>query len=158
MKSLRTYRKDERGAVAVEAVFIVPLLIALGLGAVDSSLLILNNHRMETGLTAAGNYLARTGSPQALETRAKRLAVTGQLDSGHPARITGWSASDVTINYRQIANPQVNGQRQYRGSDVVQIIELSSEHTYQGIGVLKSIFGGSIKLKATHQERVVGSA
>jgi len=63
MKRLASYRKDTSGVVAVEGALILPFLAALAFGAIDSSLLLLHNHKMETGLTAAGNYLARTPTP-----------------------------------------------------------------------------------------------
>jgi Flp pilus assembly protein TadG len=156
MTWLAAYHTNRSGAVVVEAAFVLPFLILLTFGAVDSSMLMLQNHKMETGLTAAGNYLARTGNPQSYETRAKRLAVTGDMQAGGKSQIAGWKTSDVTIAYQNISNLASNGQRAYRGSDNLQIIRLSSEFDYQGIGLLRAMSGGELRLKALHEERVMG--
>ncbi len=154
MRKLNSYRKNESGAIAVEAVFVMPFLFVLSFGALDGSLLMLDNHKMESGLTAAGNYLSNSANPQAFESQAKWLATTGSIKPGGEARIDGWDSSGVTINYRNIANP---GQA-YRGGENIQIVELSAAYDYQGIGIIKLFSGGSLTLSATHEERVIGSA
>lgn len=152
MTLLRQYRSSESGAMAVEAVFVLPFLLILSFGAIDGSMMLLNNHKMESGLSAAGNYLASSQAPQAFETQAKWLATTGSIKPNGEPRIAGWSDSDVTINYRNIANQG----REYRGGDTVQIVELSAVHDFTGIGVIRMFTGGTLTLRATHQERVVG--
>ena len=158
MIKLRAYQTCQSGAAVVEAVFVFPLLILLGFGAVDSSLLMLQNHKMETGLTAAGNYLSRSENPQSLETKARRLATTGQLTSGGSAKITGWGTNDVVISYQSTANPDNGGSRDYRGGDTIKVARLTSQLSYDGIGFLKAVTGGSITIKASYEERLVGDA
>jgi hypothetical protein len=59
------------------------------------------------------------------------------MQAGGKSQIAGWKTSDVTIAYQNISNLASNGQRAYRGSDNFQIIRLSSEFDYQGIGLLR---------------------
>ena len=151
------YRSCEEGAVAAEAVFVFPLLIFFGFGAVDTSLLMLQNHKMESGLTAAGNYLSRTSIPSTHEAAAKRLATTGQLSPGGAARIPNWVESDVQIIYQNTNNPDDADGRDYRGGDTIQVVRLSSQFNYDGFGFLKAVTGGTITVNADYEERLVGS-
>jgi len=150
------YQSCDSGAAAVEAVFVFPLLIVLGFGAVDGSLLMLQNHKMENGLSAAGNYLSRAEDPQNYEASARRLATTGQLASGGSSKISGWSANDVIITYESTANPDNSNGRDYRGGNIIKVARLTSELTYDGIGFLKAVTGGSITVKASYEERLIG--
>jgi len=155
MNPLRAYRDSESGTVAIEAVFALPLLILIGFGAIDGSLLMMQNHKAETGLVSAGNYLAKTPTPMSFEARAKRLATTGQMNAGGVPKIKNWSESDVAISYKSIANTDTGSGRNYRGSDTVKIVQLSTSIPFQGLGFFKSVSGGSIAIKASYEERLI---
>lgn len=155
MKTLKSYRKAEDGAVAIEAVFALPLLILIGFGAIDGSLLMMQNHKAETGLISAGNYLAQTPMPLNFETKAKRLATTGQLSAGGVRKIQNWSENDITISYKSFANSDDGSGRDYRGGDTLKVVQLSTEIPFQGLGFFKSVTGGSITIKANYEERLI---
>lgn len=155
MKALKTYLEAESGAVAIEAVFALPLLILIGFGAIDGSLLMMQNHKAENGLVSAGNYLARTPAPVSFEARAKRLATTGQMSSGGTRKIGNWAQSDVVINYKSIANADNGSGRNYRGGDTVKVVQLSTSIPFQGLGFFRSVSGGSITVKASYEERLI---
>jgi len=155
MKTLTAYRNSQTGTVAIEAVFVLPLLILIGFGAIDGSLLMMQNHKAETGLISAGNYLAKTPVPTQFEARAKRLATTGQMAAGGTQKIGNWSESDVTINYKSIANAVGNSGRNYRGGDTVKVVQLSTSIPFQGIGFIKSVSGGSVNIEARYEERLI---
>lgn len=155
MDLLRAYHESDSGAVAIEAVFALPLLIMIGFGAIDASLLMIQNHKAETGLVSAGNYLAQTPAPASFEIHAKRLATTGDITSNGYPKIKNWSENDVVINYKTIANIDAGSGRSYRGNDAVKIVRLSTSIPFQGLGFIKSITGGSITIKAHYEERLI---
>lgn len=155
MNWLTAYRDSESGTVAIEAVFALPLLILIGFGAIDGSLLMMQNHKAENGLVSAGNYLARTPAPTSFETRAKRLATTGEISNGGERKIKNWSESDVTIKYKTIANIDNGSGRNYRGGNAVKVVQLSTSIPFQGLGFIRSISGGSITIDATYEERLI---
>jgi len=155
MAILRAYQNSESGAVAIEAVFALPLLILIGFGAIDGSLLMMQNHKAENGLVSAGNYLAKTPTPTSFETRAKRLATTGQMAAGGFRKIDNWSENDITINYKSIANADTGSGRNYRGGDTVKVVQLSTTIPFQGLGFFKSVSGGTINIKASYEERLI---
>ena len=49
--------EDNSGAVTIEAAIIVPILAVVGLGIMDSSYMLLQNHKMEQSLVSAANYM-----------------------------------------------------------------------------------------------------
>lgn len=151
MLSLRSYRDCVNGGAAIETVLVLPLMLLIGLGAVDGSLLMLQNHKVETGLSSAGNYLAKAPNPKALESKAKNLAVTGHLGSGGKPKVNQWAVSDISINYKATNN---NG-GEYRGGDIVNVVQLSTSIPFQGLGFLKSVSGGTITVTASYEERLV---
>lgn len=141
---------NERGTVALEAVFALPFLILLGLGAVDYSNMLISHHKMQSGLTSAGNFLAKSRAPQNYESQARNLAVTGNLSGGAPL-IPGWDNNDVTISYRTVSN--ANGE--YRGEQIVQIVSVSSDVAYQGFGFVNAITpGGAAIMTDSYEARV----
>jgi len=141
---------NERGTVAIEAVFALPFLVLLGLGAVDYSNMLISHHKMQSGLTSAGNLLAKSRAPQNYENQARNLAVTGNLLGGEPL-IPGWEHSDVTISYRTINN--ANGD--YRGDQTVQIVSVTSDVAYQGFGFVNAVTpGGPAMMTDTYEARV----
>ena len=151
MLSLRSYRDCLHGGAAIETVIVLPFMILIGFGAVDGSLLMLQNHKIEAGLSSAGNYLAKASNPKALENRAKNLAVTGQLRSGGKSKVNQWAVRDVNISYKATNN----NADEYRGGDIVNVVQLSTSIPFQGLGFLKSISGGSITITANYEERLV---
>lgn len=155
MNLLRRYHNSESGSVAIEAVIAIPLLILIGFGAIDGSLLMMQNHKAENGLASAGNYLAKTPAPRSFETRAKRLATTGNFSVGGDPKIKNWSENDVIINYKTFANTNAGTGSTYRGNDVVKIVQLSTSIPFQGLGFIKSVTGGSITINASYEERLI---
>lgn len=158
MTGPRSYISDCSGVAAIEAALMFPFLLLTCFATIDASYLMLQNHKMEAGLSAAGNYLSKTRTPDEYAAEAKRLATTGQITSGGNKYIQEWSESDITLTYKQIANTPTQDGTSYRGGVTIDIIQLSSEFTYQGIGFLKSISGGSIIVAASHEERLIGNA
>lgn len=158
MRTLRSYLKDNSGVAAIEAALMFPFLALTCFGTMDASFLMLQNHKMETGLTAAGNYLSKTRTPLQYETQAKRLATTGQIKAGGTKYIPNWSESDIVLTYKKVPNTPTQDGMSYRGGATIDIIKLSSQYTYQGIGFLSSISGGTITVSANYEERLIGSA
>lgn len=143
-----SFAADRRGSVSAEAALIVPALILLGLGAADYSNMLISHHKMQTSVTNAGIYLAKSGAPANAESKAKNLAVTGQLTGGM-AKLPGWENGDITITYSTTANANSN----YRGADV-RIVKLSTELDYQGFGFVNALVPGRVKMRDTFEARI----
>jgi len=152
MPLLRIYSARTNGSMSIEAALVIPILMLSGLGAVDASNYLLQNHKMESGLVSAGRYLAKSDNPQSIGIRAKRLAVSGRTDSGVNPVLENWTTNDVTITYLSTNNSQ----GLYRGGDQILTVKISSELPYQGFGLLNAVTGGST-LRASYEERIVRS-
>ena len=146
---IRRLARDCRGAAAVEAAIVVPVLAALGFGAADGAWMFAQTHTLEAGLTAGGSYLAQAGAGTLSEDRARQIAVTGDMVPGRKARIRGWSPSHVTIRYVDTANDGL-----YRGSGAVRVARLETTVPYQGLGILRGLVGGELTLEASFETRL----
>lgn len=156
MQLLRQYHDDENGIAAIEGALLFPLLAFMGFGIVDSSLLMMQYHRVSTGITSASSYLSKAPNPQSLESHAKQLAISGNFQSSSKPFIEDLKPNDVSITYHTIVNPETDGIREYRGGDVVKVVELSTTVQYKGIGFLKTITSGNLKISVRHETRLIG--
>jgi len=156
MQWLDRYRENETGVAAIEGAIVFPLLFIIGFGIVDTSLLMMQHHRLSAGLTSAGSYLSRAPNPQSLELLAKQLAVSGSLQSGAKPFFKSLSPEAISIVYNNTANPETNGSRDYRGGEVIKVVQVKASTPYKGLGLLKTISGGSLTLSAQHETRLMG--
>ena len=144
--------RDTRGIAAMEAVIVAPVLMLLTFGAADGAWYFIQTHKMETGLSAGGSYLAQTAGTTADEARARRLAVTGSLGSTGKPRIAGWSSADVTITY-----PSRTTSVALRDGANTRVARLSTSVPYKGLGVISGVRGRQpLSLSATFETRIAG--
>ncbi|HEX8570067.1 MAG TPA: TadE/TadG family type IV pilus assembly protein [Caulobacteraceae bacterium] len=149
---MRSFLACRRGAAAVEAALVLPLLISVGLAAADAGWLFSETHRTKAGLAAGARYLAKARVPTAVEADAENIAVTGRRTGG-TARVKGWTVAHVTVSYRTIDNST----QAYTGPATIRIVRLRSVRPYQGFGLLSLMGVGALNVAAVHEERWTGS-
>ena len=142
-----------RGAAAVEAALVLPILLCTGLAAGDAAYLLSESHRMKAGLAAGARYMSKARDPVAMEAAAVNVAVTGRRDGSGTPRVKGWRTQDVTVSYRMVANTT----GAYTGPEQLRIVRLQSQRAYQGFGLLRLVGLGAIQVQAAHEERWTGS-
>jgi len=152
MNRLAGFVRAREGSAGIETAFALPVLIALGLATADAGWLLSESHRMKAGLAAGAHVLARSRDVAASEDEAKNVAVTGQTASGGTARVKGWTAAEVTVSYRLVDNADGD----YAGDDELRIVRLESERAYAGLGLLRMVGMGQVRLSAAHEERWTG--
>lgn len=153
MKSfLRHLARNEDGGMMAEAALIFPVLISIGMGGIDASYMLIQNHKLESQLSAAANFLSKSEFPENHESTARQLAVTGSPDGSSKAIIKGWSAEDINISYLTTSNTYSD----YRNDGDVRTVQVSSTLDYGGFGILSSILPQAPQLTANVQERIVG--
>ena len=140
----------DRGAATVEAAIVVPVLLSLGLGAAEAGNMVNEVHEMKSGLAAGARMLARAPAPEAVETQAVNLAVTGSADGSGHARVAGWTAAHVEVSYRWVDNSA----GLYTGDDQIRIVRLDTRRPYVGLRLLT--LAGDINLATSHEERWTG--
>lgn len=144
---------DNRGVAAVEAAILFPFLGIVGLGVMDCSYMLLQNHKMEQSLVSAANFMALSSDPQLVETQAKRIAVSGTIDPLAEPVIKNWSPNDISISYTMVPNDD----GEYRGGEFIRVVNITTVHPYEGFGIVKSLTGSSVTLNAQYQQRMTGT-
>ena len=152
IRVVKSYLSNRYGGIVVEAALIMPLMLTAGLGAIDASYMMLQNHKLENQLSAAASYLSKSDSPELRENYAKQLAVTGSVSGGDVSVVNGWSVSDINITYLTTDNSD----EIYRGDTNILTVQLTTRLNYSGMGILSSIMPNRPMLSASVQERVVG--
>lgn len=153
MRSISSaYLRDELGGFVVEAALVLPFLVTLVVGGLDISNMLLQNHKLENRLSMASTYLSKSDNPVAKEAVAKQLALSGSLDGNGDSLFPGWSESDIDISYISTSNQ--NGD--YRGDSSVMTVQVSSEVSVQGFGIISSIMPEGAIISAKSEERLVG--
>ena len=147
---IHRFARCERGAATVEAAVAVPLLLLIGLGGAEMGNFVNEAHKMKTGLAAGARLLARASAPEATEASARNLAVTGLTTANGTPRVRGWTAAQVTVSYRWVANTGAA----YTGGAQIRIVRLESTTPYRGLGLLPLVTGSSVS--AAHEERWTG--
>jgi Flp pilus assembly protein TadG len=150
---------DESGVAAIEAALAFPFLAILMAGLFEFGLIFYNFQLVQTGVRDAGRYLSRVEDLAASQENAKRLAVTGSISTGQPARVTWWNTGQVQVTTQALANPRdaTTGLRNYRAGDTLTVVRVSTSIPYEGIGLLAALGVGPIQISAAHEERHVGN-
>jgi Flp pilus assembly protein TadG len=155
---------DRNGAAMLELALVLPVVMALGFGAIEFGNLIYRDHLLWNGVRDGARYYAglsydasNATQTTANETAAKNIAVTG-VTSGGTARVSGWTTGQVTISYATVANgPTSCGtEKCFRGADTITMVTLSTNYPYSSLGFMGFLGLGSVNLTASHQERVIG--
>lgn len=148
---IRRFVRDRRGVAATEAALLAPVFLAIGFGCADAGGLLLERHRIKVGLALGARMLARAPVPSTMEATAKNIAVTGR-PSGGAARVQGWSANDLVVSYRFVANSG----GAYVGPSNIRIVRLETTKDYEGLGLLSFVGVGATSIHAWHEERWTG--
>ncbi len=168
MKTLRTRLKrlqnDDSGMSIIELAVVLPVLLTIGLGAMEFGNMIYRQHLIVNGVRDAARYasgraydVANTSQTAAVTTATQNIATTGTLTGG-TNRISWWAPGTVTVTYATIANGATScgSTRCYRPIGDVPVVTVSTSVAYQPLGYLGYLGRGSITLTASHQERVIG--
>jgi Flp pilus assembly protein TadG len=144
------FARCSSGAAAVEAALVMPILILLGLCSADAGAMMLDAHKMKSGVATSARMLARARTPATVETEARNLAVTGQRTGG-TARVRGWTTGGVTVSYRNEANGGL-----YNGSGPVRIVRVEGILNYTGFSLLRMAGVTSPVVRVAQEERWIG--
>lgn len=169
---LKTFGRDEGGAVLVEMTVITPLMILLSAGVFEFSNLIHQKLLIEAGLHDAARYYARCNeglyeddgdedTSIDCDSNAQDIALYGLIGGGTP-RVGGWSGPvlvsiDLTAN-----NTDPNtGLQDYRYAESnVETVRITTSFSYAGTGLFTYLVNrlglSPIILSAAHEERYIG--
>jgi len=157
----REFGSDRCGAALLELTVVLPVVMAIGFGAIEFGNLIYKDHLLWNGVRDGARYLAGLPyDPSANNTKAQNIVVTGD-PSGGTARVAGWTTDQVTVTYLpvpNVANGPCGTEKCYRGADTIWIVTVSTSYPYQSVGFMEFLgFGSTTTLTSSHQERIIGN-
>ena len=145
-----SFWRDDDGSALVEATIVMPLLISLFLGVFEFSWFLYNQQLVVSGLRDAARYMTRielTGGnrdPCAQKDQngvlytadAANIATTAEARSGS-ARVSGWSAADVTISC--VSSATLEDGDYADGSTSMTIIDVTTRFADPSLGLFSSL-------------------
>ncbi len=159
---VRHFHSDQKGTSIIELAVVLPVLMTIGLGAMEFGNLIYQQHLIVNGVRDAARYAAglpyNASTPTINDAKIKNIATNG-VDTGGTARVTGWAVTDVTVSYALIANGfnSCGTSQCYRGPTSLPVVTVSTSFNYQQLGFLGFLGLGSQTITTSHQERVIGN-
>jgi Flp pilus assembly protein TadG len=158
------FNEDESGASLLELTVVLPVLLVIGMGAIEFGMRIYREHLVFNGVRDAARFAAGLpfdpGNKDQYKGRIQSIAVYGNPAGSGAPRVTNWTTSDISVDW---GNPIANGYNScgttqcYRGELELYAVTVSTTFSYPATG-LESLLGltGNPTLSATHQERVIG--
>ena len=162
-----SFWRDEDGSALVEATIVMPLLIGFFLGVFEFSWFLYNQQLVVSGLRDAARYMTRieltdgNRDPCAQKDQngvlytadAANIATTAEAVGGS-ARVSGWSAADVTISC--VSSAALEGDEYADGSTSMTIIDVATRFADPSLGLFASLGLKPPMLSFSHQERFIG--
>ncbi len=160
--AFRGWASDSDGSAAVEFALVLPLLLLLGLGALELGRLFWDYHIASSSVRDAARYAARisfnctTGLDAGVQQQVVNLTRTGTFNGQGPPLIAGWTNDSsvsvtVTCNDNTNATPEIL-QGPYQGMAQIPSITVAATVPYtlgfSGFGG----GGGVTSFKVSHQE------
>ena len=159
---------DDDGSALVEATIVMPLLISLFLGVFEFSWYLYNQQLVVSGLRDAARFMTRieltdgNHDPCAQKDQngalyaadAANIATTAQTDGGGSARVSGWTATDVTISC--FSSAALDDGRYADGSTRMTIIDVATRFADPSLGLFSSLGLKPPMLTFSHEERFIG--
>jgi Flp pilus assembly protein TadG len=160
-------RRDEDGSALVEATIVMPLLLSLFLGVFEFSWFFYNQQLVVSGLRDAARYMTRieltdgNRDPCVQKDQngvlytadAANIATTAET-AGGSARVSGWSAADVTISC--FSSAALDAGNYADGSTSMTIIDVATRFVDPSLGLFVSLGLKLPVLSFSHEERFIG--
>jgi Flp pilus assembly protein TadG len=147
-KIWRHYLADESGAVLAETLVVLPFVTVFAIGILEFGNMLWQKQQLETGLRDAARYVARCqasatfGAACNNSSYGPNIAVYGNTAGTGPARVPGWSPSDVTIT----TTTKPDG----------IVVRAETDHDYSTSPLYGALGLGTITIEAFHEERYIG--
>ncbi|MDU8928275.1 pilus assembly protein [Alisedimentitalea sp. MJ-SS2] len=148
-------RKDERGAVLIEALVAFPVLTILSFGLLEFGNLMWQRQQLQVGVRDAARYWSRC-RPVSLDfastcnqVTARNIAFFGNPNGGGNLRVPGWNeASEITFS------PAKSGLSSFPEPD--DIVKVTGTVTYLGSPAFSALLSNSITITASAEMRSIG--
>ncbi len=165
----RRFKQDQHGTALIELAVVLPVLLLICLGVFEFGNAIYTRHLIENGVRDAARYIAGIQNnnpncviPTANQTAAKYIALTGFSTSNTNYRVSYWNPLATGFAFSVICTKAANGptscgsSKCYRGPDPIQMVTVSTDVPYQGLGFMGFLGLGTLTMHVQHEERLFG--
>lgn len=162
---LSSLNRSQSGTAAAEMALVTPLLIAILFGAFELGNFFYSTHVVATAVRDGARYASRRSfsdypscAPiQDVIDKTRYVTRTGQVTSGGPTRIRGWTA-DTTVTVSVTCDTSGSYGGIYNGlAGGVRIVTVSAAVPYTSLfGTIGIATGNSLTLNARSQAPVMG--
>ena len=159
------FRTDQSGAALLELALALPVVMFIGLGAIEYGNMVYAYHLIENGVRDAARYGA--GLPQvdlsgnsqvsANDTAMTNMAMRGTANTSGALRVSWWSTTGtVGVTYQTVSNDNGSGGKLYRGGTAITMVTVTADVVYPELAFLTFLGRSAPTLHASHQERIYG--
>lgn len=159
----RRFRDETDGAVMVETLLILPVIIVLLAGILEFGSVLFKKVELEAGLRDAARYVARcqdyvTGASVygCSIDAARNIAVYGDPSGSGGARVQGLAPENIYIPPDRVYQGKQGNTFLYSGGKDVRVIRLEATFDYPGGPLLRLLGLPLVRMSAFHEEVVVG--
>lgn len=160
---LRRFRRSTRGAILVETLIVVPVVVIFAVGLVEFGSLFWQRQQLQAGVRDAARYVSRCET-EAVEMSncsfdiARNLAFFGTTDPqpDTPLRVRGWyEDAQLAISLTDV---NAAGAAVDAGDEdaVARLVTVTGTATYTGSPLFGLLRIADIEFAYSHQERFIG--
>ena len=159
------FLSDQKGAALLELAVALPVVMFIGLGAIEYGNMIYAYHLIENGVRDASRYgaglpqvdLAGNSLVSANNTAMTNMAMRGTSNTTGALRVSWWSTTGtVGVTYQTVSNDNGSGGKLYRGGTAITMVTVTADVLYPQLAFLSFLGRSAPTLHASHQERVYG--
>jgi len=120
LASFNRFRRDRRGAAAIEFGLLVPLFMLFLLGVVEFGRVLAQTNAVEKGVRAGVGYAVRADNPitAAQTTSVENLVKYGNIDGTGSYLVDGWGDAGASVNVSVVRTYSGGG---VTGLDVIRV-------------------------------------
>ena len=150
--SLNKLRADQDGMAAVEFALFLPVLLIIFVGVTEIGRALYQANSVEKGLRAGAHFAARSEFPlpAAVQTAAKNLVKTGDVNGGGSYVTEGWGKAGATLDIT-VGSYDLNG-------TPVPVVRLSAVVPFvpllPGMNLIPGFAGHQFRL--SHEQAYIG--
>ena len=140
-KKHKNLRSDQDGAVLVEGVLVLPVLVLFTMGLLEFGSLMWQRQQLQVGVRDAARYWSRCREILSCDIgTAREIAFYGYPGGASQTRVPGWDdASELSISPDLLSLPTT--------PDIDTTIVLEGSVNYQGTPFFSAVFSDSIQIR-----------
>lgn len=157
LNSLNRFRRDRRGAAAIEFGLLVPLFLVFLLGVVEFGRVLAQSNAVEKGVRAGVALAVRSDNPivaaSAQETAIKNLVKYGNTAGSGSVLVDGWTEAGATVVIDVVRTYTGGG---VTGLDVIRVIA-TVPYTPLVPGLFSFAGLSSFNIVVDHEQAYIGN-